>query len=74
MNVRNVKSSLLMKADVCNILFIQRTHFKSSAVYSISLQVVEKYKDMLRARKSISSQHASFHLYNKRRFKQEVLL
>lgn len=53
--VTNFSSSLLMNADVCNILFIQQTHFKCSAVYSISLQVVQKYKDVPQARKSISS-------------------
>lgn len=49
-----------MNTDVCNILFIQQTHFKCSTVYSSSLQAVQKYKDTLQARKSISSQHASF--------------
>lgn len=49
-----------MNTDVCNILFIQRINFKCSTVYSISLQVVQKYKDVLRGRKSISSLHASF--------------
>lgn len=49
-----------MNADVCNILFIQHTRFKCSSVCSIPLQVVQKYKDTLQARKSISSEHASF--------------
>lgn len=36
-----------MNADVCDILFIQQTHFKCRALCRISLQAVEKYKDML---------------------------
>lgn len=73
--VRNSSSSLLMNADVCNILFIQQTHFKCSAVYSISfLRAVQKYKGMLQARKKAA--HHSMRLlllYNKKRFRQKGL-
>lgn len=49
--VRNFSGSLLMNAGVCNLLFIQQTHFRRCAVYSISLQVVLRYEDVLQAKK-----------------------